>query len=172
MMVKHRILHRGSNSDTFSLLQLQNMSSEQDFTKPTIKHFSLLQNKPWVLIEVMFCLLECIYRCHILTTIIKILHTEAADVFYKSLDFLVLLHSLIAGVVNVHHFGNEAARRENRMAVTDRGSSCLNFSVSETLTPSDNQGYQMAFLFKTSSKSQIACQKRVAAYLLVVSHTL
>lgn len=48
--------------------------------------------------------------CRIPTTIIKILHTEAANVFYEGLDFLVVLHSFIAGVVNIHHVRDEAAR--------------------------------------------------------------
>lgn len=44
------------------------------------------------------------------TTVVKILHTEAANILNKGLDFLVLFHSLIAGVVNIHHIRNKAAQ--------------------------------------------------------------
>lgn len=35
------------------------------------------------------------------TTIVKVLHAEAAHVFNKGLDLLVLLHRFIVGIVNI-----------------------------------------------------------------------
>lgn len=47
------------------------------------------------------------------TTVVKVLHAEAAHIFNKGLDLLVFLHRFIIGVVNVHHVRHKTAKKEN-----------------------------------------------------------
>lgn len=55
------------------------------------------------------------------TTLVKVLHAEAAGVFDKALDLLVLLHHFIIGVVDIHHVGHEAEEEERRTVDTCTG---------------------------------------------------
>lgn len=43
------------------------------------------------------------------TAVVEVLHAEAAHVFDEGLDFLIVLHRLVAGVVDVNHVRHKAA---------------------------------------------------------------
>lgn len=89
------------------------------------------------------------------TTVIIILHTEAASVFNKGLDFLVPFHSLITSVVNVHHVRNKAAQDRKTRQVSQRkevtGSTSL--SLKSNGLKIRNKNFSL-----TSSKTQITHQ--------------
>lgn len=51
------------------------------------------------------------------TTLVKVLHAEAAGVFDEALDLLVLLHHFVVGVVDIYHVGHKA--EEHRRSTVD-----------------------------------------------------
>lgn len=62
------------------------------------------------------------------TAVIQVLHTEAAHIFNKGLDFFISLHSLIACVINIHNIRHKPVGKKMDVMSRTEGKKCCNFS--------------------------------------------
>lgn len=55
------------------------------------------------------------------TAVIQVLHTEAAHIFNKGLDFFISLHPLIACVINIHYIRHKPVGKKTDGCHVQRG---------------------------------------------------
>lgn len=130
-----------------------------------------LEKEMWVA-AAFWLLLQCQKKTCAPTTVIEVLHPEAARIFNEGLDFLVSLHRLIAGVVNMHHIWHKTARKKT-------GQKSRIEEIKNAVTSLSHTGFRnvptLSVLYSDcfiSFKHIIYSLKLVVPHLLTASQTL